>query len=45
MEVRIAAISGVQVGFELFDEMDGEDVFGFLFIDLLILRILFAWAK
>ena len=43
--MTVNAIMGLQVGFELYDsERDGDEI-GYLLIDILVIRIQFAWFK
>lgn len=45
MQVTFQPIMGIHIGFELAEaEVNGEDI-GYLLVDLLVLRIQFAWYR
>lgn len=43
MIIALELISGVMLGFELFDDEDSND--SYFILDLLVLRVLFCWSS
>ena len=45
MNITVNPIMGIHLGFEFYDqEIEGNDI-GYLLIDILVIRIQFAWYK